>query len=406
MKKKPLILLLLSLCAAPVFAQSDTVESRSVTSKIGDSASIRYHLGALCLEQSGVKQFLHFKNTRPSSELPLNYQTRDFTITTGTPTLSMFRFARFDGSSSLLNATTTILYIVEICNSTTGAVLARVDTLACYVDDKGALGYTTYPPSNQYPHCNLSTIATGTRVYARLERIASLPPGVTIHDEPDAEIIFGYPPLDNIISYPVSETEFYSEVPNTTSDTFTRAIAPPPVKAYFMDSIGGRFISYPGDRITSKPLQAIHFSTPRSGVVSVTATYIKDFMKEDAIHTITIVQAGKRIPFFVEDSILKDKRKFAKFVIASKEVDTLQNFTFEQTMPTPDNWMSINANNDTTYHKRITAVVGQQLVETRQQINKGNNFLLLATKRLPRGVYEITVKMDNEIIHQSKRTIY
>ncbi len=253
MNKKPLILLLLSLCAAPVFAQSDTVESRSVTSKIGDSASIRYHLGALCLEQSGVKQFLHFKNIRPSSELPLNYQTRDFTITTGTPTLSMFRFARFDGSSSLLNATTTILYIVEICNSTTGAVLARVDTLACYVDDKGALGYTTYPPSNQYPHCNLSTIATGTTVYARLERIASLPPGVTIHDEPDAEIIFGYPPLDNIISYPASETEFYSEVPNTTSDTFPKAIAPPPVKAYFMDSIGGRFISYPGDRITSKP---------------------------------------------------------------------------------------------------------------------------------------------------------
>ena len=361
---KILRIMVLLLIATKVFAQTDTVESRTVTSWIGDSTSIRYYLGALCFEQDSAKQYLHFKKILNHSALPLYYQTRDFTITKSTASLSMFRFARFDGNATLLNATSTILYIVDICNSANDSVLARIDTLACYIDAKGKLGYTCYPTSNEYPHCNLNNIRVGTSVYARLERIASLPPGVAIKDEMDSQLIHGYPPVENKISYNVDETEFdvdfrNDEVKKSKKNTDSIHIQPTPVLVEV-------FTSIPAFRYISKPLLAIAFPSARSGVVSVSATYTKDLL----------IDASQQ------------------YMIEESEIGAVV------PPPQPDDRL------DTTYHKQITAVVGQKLFEVAEQINRGDNFLLLASKRLPRGEYDVTVKMGNEILYKQKRTVF
>lgn len=455
MNTKLLLIIVSLLLAANGFAQrTDTVESRSLTSNIGDSTSIRYHLGSFCLQESGDKRFLHFQNRLHRSSLSY-YQTQDFTITNANTSLSMFRFARFDGNASLLNATSTILYIVDICNSATDSVLLRIDTLACYVDAKGKLGYTCYPTSNEYPHCDLNDIRVGTKVYARLERIAMLPPGVTIKDEMDAPLILNYPPSEHESGFVNSETEFgnsgdfvvqsLSEPINKKQVSYATLHATNPhfgkidiTPEIFIDwsSVGisrVETLSYPH---LTRPIFGLRFSADKAGVVNVSCTHVlKPSYGELFSHTVSIngqlvnariVDTGDvRIVFVADTTKFYSKNRDLRLTITT-DTDYYHPETYKKvvlaydpslrresldeeyinSIGTPALVRPISIGDQSLNYPNKTPYPGEKMFEALEQIGAGDNLLLLSSHRLPRGDYDIVVKMGNEILYKSRRRVY
>ncbi len=454
MNTKLLIIIVSLLLAANGFAQrTDTVESRSLTSNIGDSTSIRYHLGSFCFEEGGTKRFLRFENTRHHSGLSLYYQTQDFTITNANTSLSMFRFARFDGNASLLNATSTILYIVDICNSATDSVLLQIDTLACYVDAKGKLGYTCYPTSNEYPHCNLNNIRVGTSVYARLERIASLPPGVAIKDEMDSKLIFNYPPIEHETGFVSSETEFempgyfivqslseptnkkqisYATLHETIEPKQTKEIDTTPEVFIDWSSVGISSIetlSYPHQ---TRLVFGLRFGTKKAGVVNVSCTHVlKPSYGEIFSHSVKIngqlvrarvVDTGNlRIVYVADTTKFYSKNRDLRLTITT-DTDYYHPESFKKVVLAYDPSLRRESLDEQYVSSYATAVPlslddslnypnkipypGEKMFEVLEQIGAGDNLLLLSSHRLPRGDYDIVIKMGDEILYRSRRRVY
>jgi hypothetical protein len=185
-------------------AQSDTVKYRLLLSYLNDSTLIRYELGSLGLQKGSSLKYLSFINTS-YSDMSGYFQTESFKIDSTTDSISFRRFSTFDSNmyhiayvgdtahgSSTMNAmvnavrsrpsssffvvpdtsifdlTSRIRYIVEVHDSS-GAVVARIDTLKCFLLS-GSLVYATFPTNGSIRYRSLLDLPHNKSLYITVGR--------------------------------------------------------------------------------------------------------------------------------------------------------------------------------------------------------------------------------------------
>lgn len=211
-----------------VNAQPATASYRLAETVINDGTSdsirLNYELGSIMLNHGDSSSRILFVATNQDSTFQTYFRTNNFLTTSAGDSLSFFRYASFIGfdypkevditdqsnpsgydtakfmrydslmlqliiahglwtspSTTMFDEISYVFDIIELRRASDDSVIARIDTLHCYRDDRGRLEYTVYPlEQGQVRRVSLADIPTSTPIYLTAVQSCSLPPGASI----------------------------------------------------------------------------------------------------------------------------------------------------------------------------------------------------------------------------------
>ncbi len=398
------IVLLFVIAGGNVFAQSDTVSYRSLRSWLGDSTVIRYELGSLCHSAWGAQEYLHFAiDSAKAKTLADWFRTKPFMISGNDDTLTLYRHIRHEGpepysapSTSAYNAMTTVLFILEVRQSKTDQLLQRLDTLASYLDRNGDLRYESFPRSNNtVKSFSLKQIAPRTEVYLTLTRAASLPVGVAAVREELSPQINAYPKISNPTNASNIITDFGDE------DAAVKTIHSTPQKK------------------TAKNKGAAHRKTYTTSGGGVVQEVYEQFVDDSA----AIIENRKRkesvvlqydpypytLNLWSQDlfGFRFHSDKSGEATITVKQIkDTIPQLHLTSKQVTYYESISVIPAPPRVPPELLQKPITVDSLTLHQQINNGDNFMLLASHYLSNGTYLVQVMIDGKEIYHSKRGVH
>ncbi len=180
-----LLICLQSICADHAMAQSDTVQARLRFDYLNDSTLVRYEIGSVGLTQADSLRFLHFPC--PQSSYSTSFFRTEIFTSTGADTILFDRFASFDDNRGRMSydgrvpdvgtfdANSSILYVLELIDAESSELIARLDTLKCFLNAEGVMKYQNFPCSYSLrTKVPLTGAISNHSYYLKVETISNL----------------------------------------------------------------------------------------------------------------------------------------------------------------------------------------------------------------------------------------